>query len=100
MIVETLIAHGADVKAVNENNGTTPLHVAAERGHTDIVDALLAKGADAKAARGDGTTRSTMRREWPQRDRRRAAHGGRRRDGKEQVWQIAGRPRQGSTSTR
>ena len=57
-----------------------------------IVDALRASKAvereweDPAALCGE---------ERPQRDRRRAAKSGRRRDGKEQAWPLAGRPCQG-----
>ena len=53
-IVDTLLAHGADVKAVDDFDRCTPLHWAAQQGHTAIVEALLAKGADAKAATKEG----------------------------------------------
>ena len=44
-----LLAHGADAKAVGKYNGMTPLHWAALKGHTAMVDTLLAHGADVKA---------------------------------------------------
>ena len=47
-LVDTLLAHGADVKAVR-NDGQTPLHWAAEKGHSTTVDALLKAGADGTA---------------------------------------------------
>jgi hypothetical protein len=39
-----LVQNGADVNA-KENQGNTPLHLAAAKGHTETVDALLALGA-------------------------------------------------------
>jgi hypothetical protein len=49
-----LLKHGAAVDAAN-NDGTTPLFIAAVNGHTAIVRALLLAGADAsiKTKRGD-----------------------------------------------
>ncbi|MHC5718709.1 MAG: ankyrin repeat domain-containing protein, partial [Nostoc sp.] len=37
---------GADVNARTNHNNDTPLHLAAEKGHKDIVELLIAKGAD------------------------------------------------------
>jgi ankyrin repeat protein len=39
------LAHGADVNA-RDNNGVTPLHIAAENGNCDLVSILIANGAD------------------------------------------------------
>lgn len=50
-VVGVLLAHGANVKAV-DRGGLTALHHAAaapDRGHTRILDALLAAGADRRA---------------------------------------------------
>ena len=96
--VESLLAKGADVKAVSKDmpaRGMTPLHWAAEEGHTAIVDTLLAHGADAKAANDLRDTPLHWAAWEGHSDRRRAAKSGRRRDGKEQEGRIAGRPRQG-----
>ena len=43
--VESLLAHGADVKA-KDKDGMTALHIAAKRGADEIVRLLLAKGAN------------------------------------------------------
>jgi len=50
-----LLAHGADVKAKN-NNGWTPLRYAAESGSGEVVKLLLAKGADVNAKDCYGAT--------------------------------------------
>ena len=36
--------------------GETPLHFAADSGHTDVVDLLLARGADASLVEDNGQT--------------------------------------------
>jgi len=45
MTVEYLLAQGADPDLV-DNRGRTALHVAAQRGHTEVVALLLENGAD------------------------------------------------------
>ena len=45
-MVHALLAHGANVKAVMDKHGMTPLHWAAENGHSATVDTLLKAGAD------------------------------------------------------
>ena len=84
-IVDTLLAHGADVKAVDKKGGPAARgggsrpqrdrrHVATRRkevqgrprcraaqGHTATVDTLLAHGADAKAATIKGLARLIRR---------------------------------------
>lgn len=48
-------AHGAPLDATDAT-GTTPLAVAAGRGHADLCTALLARGADPSLARDDRST--------------------------------------------
>ena len=43
--IATLVAAGADINARNES-GRTPVQVAWQRGHTEVVDQLLALGAE------------------------------------------------------
>jgi ankyrin repeat protein len=47
---------GADANKASTDNGTTPLYVAAEKGHVGLVRSLLESGAgvDVNAARSDG----------------------------------------------
>jgi ankyrin repeat protein len=44
-MVEFLISHGANINAKTDR-GSTPLHLAAEQGHKDIVKLLIDKGAN------------------------------------------------------
>jgi ankyrin repeat protein len=48
-----LVEAGADVNA-RQHGGFTPLHSAANRGSTEIIDLLLDRGADPNAAAEDG----------------------------------------------
>ncbi len=57
--MNNFVENGADVKAA-ENDGRTPLHWAAEKGHLDVVKYLVEKGADVKAANNDGRTPLNM----------------------------------------
>src|SRR5689334_12903869 len=51
--VTVLLEHGADINPVDKTN-TTPLHLASERGHVDVVKILLDRHAriDARDDRG------------------------------------------------
>ena len=42
-----LLKHGADINAQTADDGTTALHVAAEKGHSEAVSMLLRCKADA-----------------------------------------------------
>ncbi len=53
--MEALVAHGADVNAV-DRTGMTPLHAAAMYGRREAAEWLLAHGADAGAADQFGDT--------------------------------------------
>jgi ankyrin repeat protein len=59
LVVDLLLAAGADVKAVAAH-GVTPLHLAASRGNLDLIRRLLDRGADPAAAMSDGTTPAAM----------------------------------------
>ena len=50
-MVTKLIAAGADVNKARTTDGSTPLYIAAQNGHTAIVSKLLQHGAD-KSIRG------------------------------------------------
>ncbi|MCL7050527.1 hypothetical protein MKW94_015070, partial [Papaver nudicaule] len=52
--VEYLLGKGADPKMSN-TNGYTPLHCAAEKGHTEILTRLLSRGVDVNALSVYGT---------------------------------------------
>jgi uncharacterized protein len=47
---ELLLAHGANIDAIDEEYRSTPLGVAARRGQLAIVELLLEHGADPTAA--------------------------------------------------
>lgn len=52
-LVALLVEHGADVTA-RRQDGMTPLHGAAWRGHAAVAQALLARGADPAATAVSG----------------------------------------------
>jgi ankyrin repeat protein len=54
-VVSYLVEAGANIKPVN-NNGATPLHVAAQQGHLAVVKYLQERGANIEAADKQGTT--------------------------------------------
>ena len=54
-LVKALLAEGADVQA-RDDNGRTALHMAAYRGHSEVVDFLMAEGADVNATSDKGET--------------------------------------------
>ena len=54
--MKVLLRGRADVNKAKTDNGTTPLIVASEYGHSSIVAALLGCNADANTARADGAT--------------------------------------------
>ena len=55
--VRALVNSGADVNAARTDNGCTPMFVAAEKCHLEVVRALVEAGADVNAARTtDGVT--------------------------------------------
>jgi len=57
-VVETLLNHGADINARNNNEhwGTTPLHAAAHGNQRAIAELLIARGADIHAKNLNGRT--------------------------------------------
>lgn len=55
--VNQLLHNGADVNQI-DNNGQTPLIIAAFYGHTEIVEILCKNKADVNKAAGNGTTPS------------------------------------------
>jgi cytohesin len=52
--VQTALENGANPNAKNNNNGSTPLHIAAYKGHVEIVKILLDRGADLNAKDNTG----------------------------------------------
>ncbi|MHB1456855.1 MAG: ankyrin repeat domain-containing protein [Armatimonadota bacterium] len=54
--VRTALDKGADVNALDEPEGTTLLHIAAEEDHIDIVKLLIERGADTEVENGFGET--------------------------------------------
>lgn len=58
-LAKLLIKYGMDVKGA-DNNGNTPLHVAAYKGSTDIAQLLIEKGANVNAPNGRGETPLVM----------------------------------------
>jgi ankyrin repeat protein len=54
VIIEDLIAHGANVNAAGETG--SPLHWAARQGNLEAVSALLSRGANVKSQAPDGGT--------------------------------------------
>lgn len=44
-IASTLLSYGAETNTVTKQ-GVTPLHLASQEGHTDMVTLLLEKGAN------------------------------------------------------
>ena len=53
--MERLIAASADGNSRNED-AETPLHVAMEKGHGELIASLLGKGADVKLRTANGET--------------------------------------------
>ena len=49
-LIQLFIDHGADIDAIDEEDRSTPLGIAAREGLTEFVDLLLANGADPNAA--------------------------------------------------
>ena len=55
-IVELLITKGADVNAKFDDDGSTPLHLSAWRGHFETAELLIAAGSEVNAKMEDGDT--------------------------------------------
>lgn len=50
------INEGADVNATIDSEGATPLYIAAQKGHLEVVECLLTKGAVVNKAVAGGFT--------------------------------------------
>ena len=98
-IVDTLLAHGADVKAVAKNVGD-PAALCGEERHSAIVDTLLKAGADGTAKNKDGKSPADIALEEAPDDRRkvrpRVCQGG----GREAEGGLQGSKRVSVLSTR
>ncbi len=56
VLVRWFVLVRPEVLEARDARGRTPLHLAADRGHADVAEALLAAGADANAKADDGST--------------------------------------------
>jgi ankyrin repeat protein len=54
--VKALLKDNPDLVSSRDNNGDTPLHLAAAKGYKDVTQLLLAKAADVNAKNNDGWT--------------------------------------------
>ena len=55
-LMQLFIDQGADIDAIDEEDRSTPLGIAAREGHTDLVNLLLSNGADPNATRANWAT--------------------------------------------
>jgi uncharacterized protein len=55
-VVQLLLEKGADIEAKNNNDRSTALHFAAEKGPKAVVRLLLKKGANIEAKDSNGRT--------------------------------------------
>lgn len=55
-LIQLFIDHGADIDAIDEDDRSTPLGIAAREGRAEVVDLLLANGADSTAAGANWAT--------------------------------------------
>ncbi|MGL9732402.1 MAG: ankyrin repeat domain-containing protein [Wolbachia sp.] len=55
-VTELLTNIGADVNVATKAEGLTPLHIAAEKGHMEIVDALIKQKENVNAEDKEGVT--------------------------------------------
>jgi len=56
VLAEVLLAHGADINAIDPTTGRTPLHLAACHGHQQMTRYLLARGANRHLTDQSGLT--------------------------------------------
>jgi len=54
--IEVLLTSRAAVNSVDPNNGNCPIHIAAQNGHSEIIQLLIDKKADLDAKNGKGNT--------------------------------------------
>ena len=55
-VVKKLIQAGGDVNEKDEEDDSTPLHLASGYGHVEVINALLAAGADKTIKSNTGKT--------------------------------------------
>jgi len=66
--VKSLLAKNPKLIKAKDNEGMTPLHMAAAAGQKEVAELLIAKGADVNAKSNDGVTPLQMAVAWGQKE--------------------------------